>query len=82
MIIGYDPVSSTVILDFENGRPQMEFHVDRLIAKYYCDGGIVAATMVEDDLEVSFLPVEGAPIDVRLIPTAKRRWLIQFKFPE
>lgn len=82
MIIGYDPVSHTVILDYEDGRPQVEFGVDRLIAKYYADGGIVAATMVEDDLELSFLPTEGSPVDVKMIPTGKRRWLVQFKFPE
>lgn len=33
--------------------------------------------MVEDDLEVSFIPVEEGPIDVYLTPTGKRPWLVR-----
>lgn len=81
MIVNYDPVHLTVTLDFEDGTPPLKLSVERLIVSYDLPEISAVATM-EGDLEISFIPVEGEPIDILLLPVSRRHWLVRLAAPE
>lgn len=82
MIIEFDPATSQVVIDMEDGTPAQSFIVDRLIVTYSPGRMIAAATMERDTLELSLTPVDGPPIEVHLLATAKRRWMAFLTFSE
>ena len=79
MIVGFDGISRSVILDVENGRPPLELPVERLLVKLYGQSGIFfVEALALDRLEVGFLPISEEPVAVVLVEqTGALSWRVR-----
>ena len=76
MILSFDPVARELVIDREDGRPRFEIPLDRLVVKYYADGGVLFAEVSGDDPVVGLLPDDTGGATLELLEAGPRRWRV------
>lgn len=79
MILGFDPVASELLVDFETGDPEITVPLKDLVMKYYSPtAGTIACSMGSAGLELTYWPLPGKPSQVGLVRTGERSWRVVF----
>lgn len=79
MILGFDPVANELLVDLENGEPEITVPLKRLVMKYYSPTtGTIACSMGNSGLEITYWPLPGKKSQVGLVRTGDRSWRVVF----
>lgn len=80
IIIGYDPLSAEVVIDFGDGRPPLSIHAEEVEARLYGNPGLLSCLPGLDVVDVEMIIDADDPGHLVVEQVGDRSWRVQLRY--